>query len=122
MLVQEVVAGIAKVKRAWDGTYLAAHSGAAVSAYRQLSVLRGQLGTAAASHSSSATVARHRVPSLIRDLSIAECLNQVLQEGSGYARTVGSGETAMPAPGMGLAEKWDEARATYGRKARKMAI
>ena len=122
MLVQEVIGGIATVKRAWDGTYLAAHSGAAVNAYRQLSVLRGQLGTAAASHSTSAVVARHRVPSLIRDLSIAECLNQVLQEGSGYARTVGSGETAMAAPGAGLAEKWDEARATYGRKARKMAI
>jgi hypothetical protein len=96
MLIQEVISGVATVKRAWDGTYLAAHS--------------------------DAVVARHRVPSLIRDLSIAECLNQVLQEGSGYARTVGSGESMMHAPGLGLAEKWDEARATYGRKARKMAI
>jgi hypothetical protein len=122
MLIQEVIGGVATVKRAWDGTYLASHSGATVNAYRQLTVLRGQLGTTAASHSNAATVARHRVPNLIRDLSIAECLNQVLQEGSGYARTVGSGETAMPAPGMGLAEKWDEARATYGRKARKMAV
>lgn len=122
MLVQEIVGATATVKRAWDGTYLAEHSAAPVYAYRQLSVLRGQLGTAAASHSSSATVARHRVPSLIRDLSIAECLNQVLQEGSGYARTVGAGETAMPAPGIGLAEKWDEARATYARRARKLAI
>jgi len=122
MLVQEVVAGVATVKRAWDGTYLATHSTATVYAYRQLSVLRGQLGTTAAAHSSGALAARHRVPSLIRDLSIAECLNQVLEEGSGYARTVGSGESQMPAPGMGLAEKWDEARATYGRKARKLAI
>ena len=122
MLVQEVVSGVATVKRAWDGTSLAAHSGATVNAYRQLSILRGQLGTAAAGHSNGATVNRHRVPSLIRDLSVAECLNQVLQEGSGYARTVGAGETTMPAPGQGLAEKWDEARATYGRKARKLAI
>jgi hypothetical protein len=122
MLVQEIVGSTATVKRAWDGTDLAAHSNATVNAYRQLSVLRGQLGTTAASHSNGATVNRHRVPSLIRDLSIAECLNQVLQEGSGYARTVGAGETAMPAPGQGLAEKWDEARATYGRKARKLAI
>jgi hypothetical protein len=122
MLVQDVIGGVATVKRAWDGTYLTAHYGVAVNAYRQLSVLRGQLGTTAVSHSSSATVARHRVPSLIRDLSIAECLNQVLQEGSGYARVVGGPDTAMPAPGMGLAEKWDEARATYGRKARKLAI
>lgn len=122
MLIQEVVGGAATVKRSWDGTYLAAHSAAAVYAYRQLSVLRGQLGTTAAAHSSGALVGRHRVPSLIRDLSIAECLNQVLEEGSGYARTVGAGESQMPAPGMGLAEKWDEARATYGRKARKGAV
>ena len=46
----------------------------------------------------------------------------MLQEGSGYARTVGQGETAMPAPGIGLAEKWDEARTTYGRKARMATI
>ena len=122
MLIQEIIGANAIVKRAWDGTYLAAHSSATVYADRTLNVLRGQLGTTAASHSSSAAVGRHRVPSLIRDLSIAECLNQVLQEGSGYARTVGQGETAMPAPGIGLAEKWDEARTTYGRKARMATI
>lgn len=122
MLVQEIIGSNATVKRAWDGTDLAEHSSSEVYAYRTLSVLRGQLGTTAASHSNGATVARHRVPSLIRDLSIAECLNQVLQETSGYARTVGQGETAMPAPGTGLADKWDEARTTYGRKARIRVI
>ena len=122
MLITEIIGANATVKRAWDGTNLATHSAATVYAYRTLSVLRGQLGTTAASHSSGATVARHRVSSIIRDLSIAEALNQVLQETSGYARTVGQGEMAMPAPGIGLAEKWDEARTTYARKARIRTI
>lgn len=122
MLVQEVVDGVAIVKRAWDGTDLQAHSAATVNAYRLLTILRGQLGTAAATYSLGASVSRHRVPPLVRDLSIAETLNQILQETSGYARTVGAADMAVPAPGAGLSDKWDEARTTYGRKARKRAI
>jgi len=41
MLIQEIVGGVATVKRAWDGTYLAEHSSAEVYAYRTLTVLRG---------------------------------------------------------------------------------
>ena len=122
MLIQEIIGSVATVKRAWDGTVLATHSAAEVFAYRQLSVLRGQLGTTAAAHAGGAVVALHRVPSLVRDLSLAEVLNQVLQETSGYARTVGEGDTAMAAPGIGLADKWAEARQMYARKARIRAI
>jgi len=122
MLVADVTAGVATVTRAWNGTTLAAHSSATVYAYRQLGVLRGQLGTTAAEYSSGAAVSRHRVPAIIRDLAIAESVNRILQEGSGYARTVGSGDAAMPAPGIALADIWDEARTTYGRKARTRAV
>ncbi len=122
MLVEQVVAGIATVRRAFGGTTLAAHSGAAVYAFRQFSVLRGQLGTTAGSYSAAAAVYKHRVPPLIRDLSIAEETGQLLQEGSGYARTVGSGDAAHPAPGIALADKWDEARARHGRKARHRGV
>lgn len=122
MLVTDITGGIATVKRAWNGTVLASHSAAPVFAYRLLSVLRGQLGTAAASHDLAAVVARHYPPGLIRDLSIAECLNRILQETSGYARTAGSGESAMPAPGAGLADLWDEAETVYARKGRVRAI
>lgn len=118
MLVEQVVGGVATVRRAWNGTTLAEHSGATVYAFRQFSVLRAQLGTAAASYASGAAVYRHRIPQLVRDLSIAESSGQLLQEGSGYARTVGSGEAAVPAPGVSLADKWAEARARHGRKAR----
>lgn len=122
MLVEQVVAGIATVRRGWGNTTPQAHSTAAVYGFRQFSVSRAELGTAAGSYSSGAAVYRHRVPPLIRDLAIAEETNQLLQEGSGYARTVGSGEAAHPAPGIGLADKWAEARARHGRKARSRGV
>lgn len=122
MLIEQMVAGVATVRRAWAGTTLAAHSAATVYALRQLSVVRGMYGTTAASALSGAAVYKHRVPSLIRDLGVAESVNQVLQEGSGYARTVGSGADAHPAPGADLASKWDEAMTAHGRKARQRAV
>lgn|GEM_PF-1249274 len=122
MLIEKIIGSVATVRRAFNGSTLAAHSGAAVYAWRQWSVTRAMLGTTAAAYTSGAAVYRHRVPQLIRDLSIAETGNQLLQEGSAYARMVGSGENSHPAPGMSLAEKWDEARTAHGRKARSRGV
>lgn len=122
MLVEMVVAGVATVRRAWNGTALAAHSGATVYAMRSLSVTRAMYGTTARTGSTDDPVFKHRVPSLIRDLGVAEAVNQVLQEGSGYARTIGSGADAHPAPGADLASKWEEAMVAHGRKARIRAV
>jgi hypothetical protein len=110
------------LRRAWNGTVLAAHTSGTIYAFRLLSVTRGMYGTTAASASNGAAVYKHRVPSLIRDLNIAEAVNQVLQEGSGYARTIGSGADAHPAPGADLASKWEEAMVAHGRKARVRAV
>lgn len=122
MYVEKITGGVATVRRAFNGTTLAAHSDADIYAMRQWSVLRAQLGTAAASYESGAAVMRHRVPHLVRDLAIAESFNQLLQEGSGYARTVGTGENATPAPGVALADKWAECRVRHGRKARQRGV
>ena len=122
MLVEKIVGGVATVRRAFNGSTLASHSGTAVWAWRQWSVLRAQLGTAAVTASSGDAVNRHRVPSQVRSLAIAEVENQLLQEGSGYARTVGSGESAHAAPGVGLADKWAECRTRHGRKARQRTV
>jgi hypothetical protein len=123
MLITDITGNVATVKRAWDGTVLTTHTaGSTLYAYRQLTVLRGQLGTTAATHLINAPLSRHRPPSLVRDLSLAEAANQVLQETSGYARIVGGADTAMPAPGQALADKWDECRTTYGRKTRSRAV
>jgi hypothetical protein len=122
MLVTDITNSVVTVMRSWNGTMLAQHSAATVYAYRLLGVLRGQLGTTAAGYSAPAAVSKHRVPSMIRDLGIGETTNRILQEGSGYARTVGSGDSAMPASGLALADLWDECRTVYGRKARIRAV
>jgi hypothetical protein len=122
LLIEQIVGSVATVRRSWNGTALSAHSGAAIYAFRQLSVDRAQLGTAASTYESGAAVYRHRIPPLIRDLSIAETTGRLLQEGSGYARTVGSGEGAHPAPGIALADLWDEARMRHGRKGRTRGV
>lgn len=122
MLVTEVNGGVASVRRAYDGTILAIHSAASVSAARLLTVLRGQYGTTAATHANGDAVSRLRVPAKIRSLAVAEAVNQVLQETSGYARTVGGPDVAMPAPGVSLSEMWDEAVTAYGRKNRMRTV
>ena len=122
MLITDIAGNTLLLKRAWDGTPLAAHTSGTIWAGRLLSVARGQLGTTAATHNSASAVTRHRPPPLIRDLGVAEAENQLLQETSGYSRMVGAGDTAMPASGAGLADKWDEAVQAHGRKARQRAI
>ena len=122
MLIEEITGNNLVLRRAWDGTVLAGHTSGTIYAGRQYSVLRAQLGTTATSYSSGANVYKHRVPPLIHDLAIAEAAGQVLQEGSGYARTVGSGEAAHPAPGIALMDKWDEAHTRHARKARHRGV
>lgn len=122
MLVTDVTSGVVTVKRSWNGTMLDQHSAATVNAYRLLGVLRGQLGTTAAGYSTNAAVSKHRVPSMVRDLAIGETTNRILQEGSGYSRTVGSGDSAMPASGLALADLWDECETVFARKARIRAV
>lgn len=122
MLVESVTAGIAVVRRGWDGTLLSTHSAATVYALRQATVLRGELGTAAAAAASGVAVYRHRPPQMIRDLNIAIAEDQVAQESSGYSRTVGTEDAAMPASGISLAAKMNRAKRRFGRQQRKGTI
>lgn len=117
MFVEQVIGSVATVRRAFNGTTLASHSGAVIYAWRQWSVLRAQLGTTAASYSSGAAVVRHRVPQLVRDLAIGVSEDQVMQEGAGYARVAGTGENAVPmtVPVSSLGSKWMSARRRHGR-------
>lgn len=122
MLIESIVGGVATVERAWNGTVLAAHTNATVYAMRQLQVLRSELGTTAASAAEGAPVYRHRPPQLIRDLCIAVAADQVMQELSGYARTVGAGDAQMAASGISLPAKWNRAKRRFGRQQRSGAI
>jgi len=116
MRVIDIAGNSLIVKRAWDGSTLAAHtSGADIYAPRTLTVERGVLGTTAAAHSTSAAVRVHQFPGLVRDLCVALALNQVLQEGSGYARTSGAGESQREFIGRGLAAIRKDAMRAYCR-------
>lgn len=123
MLVVDIAGNNLTVKRAWDGSVLASHSaGADIFAPRTLVVERGAVGTTAATHISGAGIARHVVPGLVRNLCVAESIEALLQETSGYAREVGSGESAREASGRALRLIREQAWVAYGRKGRKRAV
>lgn len=123
MLVLDLIGATAYVRRAYDGTAIVAHTtGAAVYAYRTLIVERGYGGTTAAAHSISAPVRRWMPPALIEGLAVAETLNQIAQEGSAYARVIGTGENQREARGHTLRDKRADVRAAWGRRVRMGAI
>ena len=122
MLVVDVAGNNLTVKRAWDGSALAAHTAPDVYVSRTLTVQRGRLGTTATTHSDATAISRWIPPHLINQLAIAETLNALQQEGSAYARVVGTGETAIEARGVGLADIRDKACTAYGRKARTRVV
>lgn len=94
MLVVDAAGTTLTVRRAYDGTTLAAHAAAAsIYAPRTLTVERGALGTTAATHTTGDTVYRHAVPALVRDLVIAEAIVRLGHEASGYSNQVGGQDT-----------------------------
>lgn len=122
MLIVDIAGNNLIVKRAWDGSALATHTGSTIYAARTLNVIRGVLGTTAASHDTASAINKHQPPGLIEQLAIAETLTALQQEGSAYARVVGSGEGQREASGKGLADLRDQVYTRYGRKVRMRAI
>ncbi|MEV3857729.1 hypothetical protein AB0J38_25815 [Streptomyces sp. NPDC050095] len=121
--VDEIAGNTLIVRRAADGSTLAAHDAATpVYAPRSLRLRRGVLGTMAAAHSGGGTVARWDPPALVHELCIAQAVTNLLQESAGYARTVGTGEGTREAAGRGLAAIRDDVYTAHGRKARSRAV
>jgi hypothetical protein len=95
MIVIDVAGNTLVVKRAWDGTVLAAHTtGAAIYSPRTLLVERGVLGTTAAAHDTAAPVRRWTPPALIESLAVAEALVTLGCEQAGYATQTRAGESS----------------------------
>ncbi|MGA5116854.1 hypothetical protein [Streptomyces pseudogriseolus] len=115
MLIVDIAGNSLLVKRAWDGSTLAAHTGSTIYAPRTLTVTRGALGTTPASHTPAATVHRWDPPGLVHQLTVAEALNDLLQNASGYARVVGSGENEREMSGRGLRDIRSRTFAAHGR-------
>ncbi len=122
MRVDDIAGNNLIVRRAWDGSTLAAHTTATIYAQRRLKVRRGQLGTSAAAFDSAAPVGLWEVPDLIGQWCKGEAINDLLQGNSGYAREVGSGENSREMNGRALRDIRDRATTRYGRVGRTAAV
>lgn len=118
MLIEEIAGNTLIVRRSWDGTNLAAHTAPTIYAPRTLIVERGVLGTTAAEHETATAITKHVPPYLVRDLCIAEALNTLYQESSGYARSVGKGESAREMYARGLRDLRTQVDESLARRTR----
>lgn len=122
MRIVDIAGNNLTVERAFDGSTLAAHTGSTIYAPRTLTVVRGDLGTTAATHSTSAAITAHVVPGSVNALCVAYSLNQLLQESAGYARISGAGENAREFTGRGIRSLEDDALRACGRRMRSGAV
>jgi hypothetical protein len=122
MYITGIVGNVLTVNRAWAGSTLATHSSATINVNRLCTVTRGDLGTTAATHLISAPVNRYQIPGLARSLTIAEAINFIEQETSGYARTMGSADNVRAISGAGLQDLRDRVSVRLGRSTRQRAI
>lgn len=123
MRVEDVAGNNLIVKRAHDGSTLAAHTaGTTIYAPRRLTVDRGVYGTTAAAHSDAAAVYRHAYPGLLVALTIAEAVVQLEAEAGAYAQEQGAQESRRRIDAIGLPGLRDEVRAELGRSGRSRAV
>jgi hypothetical protein len=88
MLVVDTTPTGVIVKRAWDGSVLAAHTtGATVYASRLLTVTRAATGSPAAPHGLGVTVATWVPPVDVAQLCVAEAIVYIEQNRGGWPRT-----------------------------------
>ena len=103
MTVRRVSGTSVLVSRNNAGSVLAAHSaGAQLDRWTSFTVERGAAGSTAATHVDTTAVARWVPPGLAREFVIATAITDLQQHSSGYARTVGSGDSEREFRGVGL--------------------
>lgn len=128
LLVNDIAGNNLTVERAFEGSTIAAHAaGIDIYAPRTLTVTRGALGSTAATHSTGAAVQMWKVPSVVRQYVTAEAIHQLMQEQTGWFRTMSAssifGGTAKRAATVeALVDFRDQMYRTHGRKARTRTI
>jgi hypothetical protein len=116
MRIADIAGNILVVDRAVNGSVIAAHaSTTAIYAYRTLTVTRGVLGTDPAAHNNGSAVSRWVPPALVTSYCLAEALNIIEQDPTGWARTAGSGDNARQMSATALKRIADLAKAAHGR-------
>lgn len=123
VLIVDIAGNNLIIKRAQQGSTLAAHSGSTIYYARLLTVQRGVLGTTASSHSNGATVVRWKAPALVEQLTVAYAVMRHLGERSGYAREVGSGQGTQSSSRLYNIEQLEnDCISAHGRLARQRAV
>lgn len=128
MLIVDIAGNTLTVIRAYDGSTLATHTlGVHIWAQRTLTVIRGALGTTAATHTLGATVYAWKPPAGIRQLNTTEAIHELLQEQTGWFRTMSAssnfGGTAKRSASMdSILDIRESTYRQYGRKARVRSI
>lgn len=122
MLIVDIAGNTLTVKRGWDGSVVATHSGSTIYAYRTLTVIRGALGTTAATHLISAPLYLWNVPGPVAELALAEAINNLEQAKSAYSRTAGSGESEKEIAVNGLEALRKATFRSHGLKVRMGAV
>lgn len=122
VVVRDIAGNNLIVQRAWSGSVLADHSGVAIYWPRTLTVQRAALGTTAASHTTGASAYRHVPPGPVSQLNMAYALDSFFQQGAGYARTVGSGDSERATSGRQIKTLEEQVYGNYGRMARFRSV
>jgi len=116
MKIVDIAGNTLIVKRAWDGTTLAAHTAPTADIYapRTLTIVRAFLGTTAASHSSATAIVCQSFPGLVTEYSLALALADTRLGSASYVPETFDNKA--------LRDLCEKAYSAYGRKLRTGAI
>lgn len=116
MLIVDISGNNLTVKRAWDGSTLAAHDTAQdIYVERSLTVVRGAVGTTAATHTDATAITRWVPPALVSELALAEAAAMMGNRSAGYSGSSGSGGNAKTRRTDPLEDLRTRVHGAYGR-------
>jgi hypothetical protein len=116
--VQDIAGNNLTVKRAENGSVLAAHTTATIFTSRTLTVVRGVSGSTADTHLDASAITKQEYHPLARSFTIAGACNQLMQEAGAYSLDLGTGDAKAPAVGAGLHAIRRDTRNAVGRQGR----
>lgn len=122
MLIVDILGNALQVKRAYDGSVLAAHSGSTIYASRQLTVTRAALGTTAATHNAADLLYVHAYPGSVREFTVAIAVQDIQMGIAGWTGQSGSGENARDLRTSATNALRTDVKNRYARRARVMAV
>ena len=116
MLVLRVSTNDLTVERAYNGTVLATHADdTAVHINRTLTIERGANGSTAATHADTTAISVYEPPFDVKVLAVAEAIAVIKQEGAGWGRTIGAGDSESELSGRALSDLRKDVIKGYSR-------